>query len=276
MRFISKSTVGTILGTLAVCFVLFVSLSHVLYAQQPSPNLVLYDNFDEKFLNPSKWSLYGACFTWSVLECVREIQDDKLRLAVRSYGATNSNQGNGYGPSELHFTNPTPIKTIAASLTVRQASGTGCPANTANSGGHAILQGNFFNSGTGNPNDDVQALLFFNHLATDPQGELFAVALMHWQGQFFGGVGLGGLSVGQKIVAQLSWDQPHSQFVASWTDVLTGKTTQASLPYTMLDTTPPAAPDKLIGVRTFPPNCVGTQMTFADLDATFDKVWIGN
>jgi hypothetical protein len=57
---------------------------------------------------------------------------------------------------------------------------------------------------------------------------------------------------------------------------LTGKTTQMSLPYTMPDTTPPAAPDKLIGVRTFPPNCVGTQMTFSDLDATFDRVWIGN
>lgn len=273
MRFSSKSRVGTIL---ALCFVLLVSLSYMLHAQQPPSNLALYDNFDERFLNPSRWSLSGACASRSVLECVREIQDDKLRLAVRSYGATDSNQGNGFASSELHFPNPIPIKTIAAALTVRQASGTGCPANTANSGGHAILQGSFFNSGTGNPNDDVQALLFFNHLATDPQGGLFGVALLHWQGQFFGGVGLGALSVGQKIVAQLSWDQPHSQFVASWTDVLTGKMTQVFLPYTTPDTTPPAAPDKLIGVRTFPPNCVGTQMTFADLDATFDTVWIGN
>lgn len=273
MRFSSKSQVGTIL---ALSFVLLVSLSHMLHAQQPPSNLVLYDNFDERFLDPSRWSLSGACASPSVLECVREIQDDKLRLAVRSYGATNSNHGNGFASSELHFANPIPIKTIAAALTVRQASGTGCPANTANSGGHAILQGSFFNSGTGNPNDDVQALLFFNHLATDRQGDLFGVALLHWEGQFFGGVGLGALSVGQKIVAQLSWDQPHSQFVASWTDVLTGKMTQVFLPYTMPDTTPPAAPDKLIGVRTFPPNCVGTQMTFADLDATFDTVWIGN
>src|SRR5256885_1984326 len=177
MRFSSKSRVGTIPCILALCLVLFVSLSHMLYAQQPSSNLLLYDNFDERFLNPSKWSLFGACFTWNVLECVREIQDDKLRLAVRSYGATNSNQGNGYGPSELHFANPTPIKTIAASLTVRQASGTGCPANTGSSGGHAIFAGSFFNSGTGNPDDDVQALLFFNHLATDPKGYLDAVAV---------------------------------------------------------------------------------------------------
>jgi len=246
----------------------------MVYAQLPSSNLVLYDTFDERFLDPARWSPYGVC-SWSVLECVREIQEDRLRLAVRSYGATNSNQGNGYAPSELHFANPTPIKTIAASLTVRQASGTGCPANTANSGGHALFQGTFFNSGTGNSNDDVQALLLFNHLATDPQGYVDALAFMQWQGQFFGFVDLGPLSVGQRVIAQLSWDQPNSQFVASWTDAVTGKMTQAFLPYTMPDTAPPVFPDKLLGVRTFPPNCIGTQRTFADLDATFDRVWIG-
>jgi len=247
----------------------------MLYAQQPSSNLVLYDNFDERFLDPAKWSPYGACFTWSVLECVREIQEDRLRLAVRSYGETNSNQGNGYGPSEVHFTNPTPIRSIAASLTVRRTSGTGCPANTGSSGAHALLQGTFFNSGTGNSNDDVQALFIFNHLPTDPQGYLDATAFMHWQGQFFGFVDLGPLSVGQKVIAQLSWDQPHSQFVASWTDAVTGKMTQAFLPYTMADTTPPVVPDKLLGVRTFAPNCIGTQRTFADMEATFAKVMVG-
>src|SRR6266700_1885114 len=85
MRFGSKSRLGIIQCILALCFVLLVFLSRVLYAQQPSSNLVLYDNFDETFLSPAKWSPYGACFTWSVLECVRVIQDDRLRLATRSY-----------------------------------------------------------------------------------------------------------------------------------------------------------------------------------------------
>lgn len=178
MRFSSKSMECASWGILTLCFAILVGLSQMVYAQQPSTNLVLYDNFDERFLNPTKWSPYGACFTWSVLECVREIQEDRLRLAVRSYGATNSNQGNGYGPSELHFTNPTSIKSIAASLTVRQATGTGCSANTGSSGGHALLAGTFFNSGSGNPDDDVQAFLIFNHLATDPQGYLDAGAFL--------------------------------------------------------------------------------------------------
>jgi hypothetical protein len=195
---------------------------------------------------------------------------------VRNYGSTSSNNGNQYGPSELHFINPAPIKTIAAHLTVRRTSGQSCPANLGvTSGAHAILTGTFFNSGSGNPNDDVQALLIFNHLATDPEGFLSASAFMHWQGQFFGFVGLGPLKVGQRIAAQLAWDQPHAQFVASWTDLVTGRTTSASLPYTMLDTTPAAAPDKLIGVRTFAPNCIGPNMLVADMEATFGDVMIG-
>ena len=277
MRFAAKSRVGTIQCILALCFVLLVSLSHMLYAQQPSSNLALYDNFDERFLDPAKWSpSFGAC-GWHLLECVREIRDEKLRLAVRVYGTTSSNQDVQYGASELHFSNPTPVKGIATLLTVRRASSLPCPANTTlyNSHAHAILQGNFFNSGSGNSDDDVQGLFIFDHADSDPQGVVTVGAFMHWQGQFFGFVGLGTVNVGQRVMAQLSWDQPHSQFVASWTDVLTGQTTQAFMPYSMADTTPPAFPDKLIGVRTWAPNCLGTQMLVTDMETTFDKVWIG-
>jgi len=276
MRFSWNAKVADCASILALGLMFSVHLSHKVYAQQSSTNLVLYDNFDdEKFLNPAKWSLYGACFTWSVLECVRAIEDDRLRLAVRTYGAMNSNQGNTYGPSELHFTNPTPIRTIAASLTVRQASVTGCPANTDTQAAQALISGNFFNSGSGDPNDDVQAFLDIEHVSTQPQGQLQAVGFMHWQGQFFGGIGFGSLSVGQPVIAQLSWDQSNHQFVVSWTDVKAGTVTQGFMPYAIPDTVPPAGPDKFIGVRAFAPNCVGIQMMFAHLDTTFDKVWIG-
>jgi hypothetical protein len=278
MRFGSKSRVGTIQCILALCFVLLASLSRMVYAQQRSSNLVLYDNFDdERFLDPAKWSPYGLC-SWSVLECVREIQEDRLRLAVRNYGGTNSTQGVQYGGSEMHFTNPTPIRSIATEFTVRRTSSLGCPANSTflpNSHAHTILQGNFFNSGSGNSADDVQGLFIFDHQSSDPQGVLTVGAFMQWQGQFFGFVGLGTTVVGQKVIAELTWDQPSHQFVASWTDVATGTITQVPLPYTMPDTTPPAAPDKLIGVRTWAPNCLGTQMLVTDMDATFDRVWIG-
>jgi hypothetical protein len=121
----------------------------------------------------------------------------------------------------------------------------------------------------------VEAFLAFEHFTNDAEGVIDVGAFLHWQGRFFGDVGLGNVNVGQKIIAQLSWDQPRHQFVASWTDVVTGKVTQVLLPYTMPDTTPEATTDKLLGVRGFPLNCLGTQ-TFADIETTFDKVWIGN
>jgi len=275
MRFSWKSTVAVFAGILALGLIASVHRSQKVYAQS-STNLVLYDNFDERFLSPVKWSPYGAC-NWSVLECVRAIEDDRLRLAVRVYGWTNSNQGDQYGPSELHFSNPAPIRSIATEFTVRRTSAMACPSNATlyNSHAHTILQGTFFNSGSGNPADDVQGLLFFDHDVSSPQGVLNVIGLMYWQGQFFGGVGLGTINEGQKVIAQLSWDQPNHQFVASWTDVLTSTKSEALMPYNMPDTALAATPDKLIGIRTWVPNCLGTQMLVTDMDTTFDRVWIG-
>lgn len=117
---------------------------------QSSQELSLYDNFNQQFLNPNRWATSSPCFTWSVLECVREIQNGKLRLAVRGYGATNANQGTQYGESELHFINPTPIRTIATQLVVRRTSAQSCAANpNPDEGGHAhsLLAGTFFTAG---------------------------------------------------------------------------------------------------------------------------------
>jgi hypothetical protein len=284
MRFCWKSKVAIFAGILALGLVVFVSLSHKVYAQS-STNLVLYDNFDERFLDPSKW--YGlTAANDRTLEFVREIQDDRLRLAVRTYGATNSNQGNQFGQSELHFTNPASVRSIATEFAIRRASALGCPTNPGMpSGGGASIIGRFFNSGSGNVGDDVDVNLIFGHSSDIPPGVAWVVVFMHWQGQYFyvgpGGtisgqfVSFGSINVGQKVIAQLSWDQPRHQFVASFTDVVTGKVTQVLLPYTMPDTTPPASTDKVLAVRTSATNCVGTQ-TFADMEATFDKVWIGN
>jgi len=123
--------------------------------------------------------------------------------------------------------------------------------------------------------DDVQAFIIFDRFSSDPPGVTSVGAFLFWQGQFFGNVGLGNVKVGQEVIARLTWDQTHHQFVASWTNVDTGSVIQAAMPYTMADTTPPAAPFKLLGVRTFTPNCVGTRMLFAHMEATFDDVQIG-
>src|SRR5205814_8122618 len=129
-------------------------------------------------------------------------------------GQTDSNAGNAYGDSELHFVNPAPIRSIAAQLTVRRiAVSRLCTANADTQAAQTLLQGTFFNSGSGDPYDDVQAFLDIEHYAGEPVNRLNAIGFLHWQGQFFGGVDLGHPQVGQKVKAQLSWDQPNQQFV---------------------------------------------------------------
>jgi hypothetical protein len=261
--------------TILLGLAFFLCFSFRAQAQHSSLHFALYDNFNEQFLSPAKWATSSPCFTWSVLECVREIQNGQLRLAVRGYGAKTSNVGTQYGESDLHFINPTPIRSIATQLVVRRTSALDCPANPEGSHAHALFQGNFFNSGSGSATDDVQALLIFDRFSTDPAGVLSAQAFMSWQGQFFGNVSLGTVRVGQSVIAQLQWDQSNHQFLASWRDVDSGVVTQASMPYSMSDTTPPATPDKLMGVRAFTANCLGTKMLSVGMEATFDDVIVG-
>jgi hypothetical protein len=42
----------------------------------------------------------------------------------------------------------------------------------------------------------------------------------------------------------------------------------------MPDTMPASAPDKLLGARVFPQNCIGNQGAVADIDAVFDNVMV--
>jgi hypothetical protein len=159
---------------------------------------------------------------------------------------------------------------------VRRTSAASCPASTDfNSGTQVLVKGTFFNSGSGNAADDVEAFVLLNRLPTDAPGALSVIGFLNWQGQFFDNIFLGTVTVGQKIAMRLTWNQKAHQFVASWTDLATGTVTQQPMPYTMSDLTPAAAPFKSLSVAVFTPNCVGTQMLVDDTEATFDNVMVG-
>jgi hypothetical protein len=250
----------------------FLCLSFTGQAQQTSD--LVYDSFNQMFLNPNKWATSSPCFTQSVLECVREIRNGELRLAVRGYGAKDSNVGSQYGESELHFIKPASVRSIASQLVVQRTNALSCATNLDSAHAHALIAGRFFNSGSAVADDDMEAFLIFDHSSGDPIGVLSVGAFMHWHGQFFGDVSLPPAKVGQQIIAQLRWDQPNHQFVASWTDVRTGVVAQALMPYLISDTTPPVSSDKLLGVRAFTPNCLDTKFRSVDMDAAFDDVTI--
>ena len=132
-----------------------------MYGQSWVQGWTPFDNFNQEFLNPTKWLQTPACPYWTQeLECVREIQFGQLRLAVRNYGDPNSNVGVQNGNSALYFSNPAAIDGFMSTVVIRRTSATACVANMgAFANAQAILAGSFFNNGT----YDVWAFLTMGH-----------------------------------------------------------------------------------------------------------------
>ena len=236
--------------------------------------LRLYDNFDGPFIKPSKWSPQWQC-GGTVMECVREIREDGLRLRVRAYGANNTNDGTQFGGSGLSLVNNS-VTDIAADLTVSRSTAQACSTNPGfGGGGHAqvLLFGSFFNGGAGTSDDDFQAFLQLDHYATLSPGMVDVGGFLFHQGQFFGNVDLGLVNVGERVRVELVWDQPSHRFAVRLFRPLYGTTAEQFMPYTVSDTTAAVSPFRNIDAFVYPANCVGAQKS-AELEVRFDDVFV--
>ena len=240
---------------------------------------IVYDDFNHKWLDPTNWAAAApngatsnyteACYySTNVLECVREIQNGKLRLAVRSYGARNSDEGTQYGESKIIFTQP--FTSISADVVVRGTKSSNCAANTSESWTQAMFTGRFFNSGSGDPNDDVDGHLTVASSTADP-GILNVSSFLFWQGQYFGFVTVGTVPVGVPIRASLQWIPSGHKLRAGFENLITHQYFAADVPYSMSDTTPPTGYWDGLYVQAFPVNCTA-QQTSSQIEATFDNV----
>jgi len=232
----------------------------------------LYDNFDKKFLNPSKWNSTGACYTdnGSELECVRQVVDEKLHLAHRHFGNRNTDVGFQFGSASVSFVNPSQIKSITTDLVLRDAAQSDCAANPL-FGPAAHIDANFFNTGSGNWSDDVGGHIGF---APDPSGNVTVFGQISQGNNYFFYLPLGNTSMHTPLRVTLRWDQLNHRFLVSWTDLLTKIETDGVMPYTFDDSTPATNPAKFLTVNTFPANCTASA-TFQFIDATFARVYVG-
>ncbi|SRR5260370_692157 len=235
----------------------------------------LYDNFKGKLLDPSKWSTSGACFTTNglELECVREIENGKLRLVHRNFGNRDTDTGFQFGAATIVFANPSLIKSITADVTLIRIDESPCLVNpTFRSAAH--MDGTFFNTGSGNQSDDVGGHLAFGRMSSDPEGQVFVFGQISHGSNFFAFTPLGSVPIGTPVTATLTWDQPNHQFLVSWVNLDTGVKTAATMPYSLADTTPATNPEKELGASTFPANCTASQ-TSVYIETLFDNVYIG-
>jgi hypothetical protein len=240
-------------------------------AQQSNSGIQLYDNFDNRFLDPSKWLAQWQC-GGTVMECVREIQEDRLRLRVRAYGATDSNDGTQFGSSGLSLVSSS-VTDIATDLTVRRSTADSCSTNPGLVG-HAqvLIFGSFFNGGGNTPDDDVKAALQLDRYSSDSPGVVLAGGFLTYQGQFFDHADLGPVNVGEHVRVELLWDQPNHRFVIRLFRLASGIVTEQVMPYTISDTTAAVSPFRSINANVYPANCVGTR-TSSELEVLFNDVF---
>jgi hypothetical protein len=257
----------------ALASMIMVSLAPVALAQksqQPSA-LRLYDSFDHFFIDPSKWSSPWLPQCGSpVLECGREIRDGQLRFRVRAYGATDTNNGTQFGSSGLNLT-ASSVTDIATQVLVRDSSPQDCSTNPGVAHSQVLVFGAFFNGGGGTAKDDVQAFLQLDRYSADPPRTVEVGGFLEYQGQFFGNVQLGSVNVGERVIVELSWDQPNHRFVIRLFRPTYGTKSEQSMEYTISDTTPAVSPFRSLSANVFPANCDGTR-TSADLEVLFDNV----
>ncbi len=261
---------------------ILVFLLSSLWARQSQPlaSERLYDDFTRPWLDASKWLTLPTCSatifldttaSLNLLDCAREIQDNKLRLLVKAYGNAVSDEGRQFGPSELYFINPNAVNSIAATLRVNRVDAVACPSNSTASFGQTILGGNYFNPATGDPNDDVAAILIVEHAAIDTAGTLNVGALVFSPNAFYGFSHLGTIQFHELLTAKVQWDQPNHRFV--FTVASASLRSTDSIYYSVPDTMPAVGAIKLLAARAFAPNCT-TEHTTADIEVLFDKVAI--
>ncbi|HTR25535.1 MAG TPA: hypothetical protein VMI10_16280 [Terriglobales bacterium] len=228
-----------------------------------------YDTFEGKWINPNKWVATFPQAWGNPLEIVREVRGGQLRLALRNTGNSDKDSGIQWAENELYFSNQSRIFSITTDLTPRNASTTTCPANPDGPAVHLTVGGSFFNSGTGDPQQDVVAVLVVGDASPKTVGVNLWVATDY--GATSQSIGIDYYPLGQRLTLYLKWDKANHQFIASVT--ANGVPTQVSLPYAFADTMPPASPSKALAVELQTQNCTATKM-YSYGEALFDNVSI--
>ena len=234
----------------------------------------VYDNFKGATLNPNKWVGAPICNQNSTLDCVRYVHGGSLHLGATSYGLANTNTGQLFDTSYINFANPLTQASMDAEVTIPTSNAVACASNPTPAHSQFLLSGSFFNTGTGNFQEDVQAYVIIEQFG-GPTSPLSASAFGGIGfGGFFGNVSLGAVAPGETVHVTLRWDAPASQFVVSLTH--TGAPAIiASIPYSLANALPPAIPQRLLGVRNFVPNCTAAS-TVAAMTAQVGKVLVNS
>lgn len=249
-----------------------------------SAQLVLYDNFSKRTIDPAKWTGLQN-FDPDLRETIRELtptpwndDDNRLHLGQRAYSAVTDDNGGSGGVWGLAFPNPSAITAVSFTVAVNKANATACSTNSGLNVTNAEFRGNFFNvqSSPTSSIGDVLAEIGINRYSTDTSTSLTVSAFVNeCADQFCGNQTnlafqvLGTVSPGSKNTLSLQWDQPNHRFIFR----LNGGNPVLE-PYAVPDSNPPFFAQKGIDLARVVPHCTSAPRPSAFIDAYFDNVYV--
>ena len=269
---------------LTVALLLVIPLVSLGFAGASQAQLVLYDDFNKGPINPAKWS--GGEGSSGPLapndETARKIAGKQLEIDLATWGRTDSNIGSTGAGSNLSVTNPGPVTTIQADVTVKSATVVGCAANTTRTAARASIAGGFFNDGTSPGPGDRTGDIFVgiqsvrntitgdrihafvdrctNANCTTFVTPFFVVFTASWV-------------QGVANTLSVQWDKPNKQFI--FTVNPGGSQEQHIFTYAFSDTNGPVVDFKNVQVDNSAASCLGpAPRASAAMKALFDNVML--
>src|SRR4051812_16902976 len=240
---------------------------------------VLYDRFDNAFIDPEKWVIAqqgGPAHR----EFVREIRNGRLRLLNRAYGDISTNTGGSFDGTFIDFPQPDAVTAFGADVEVKRFETSFCPSSPAVASSRLELHGTFFNTDVpqmGSHSNDVRASIAVQRTANspDPSDVLHVTAfVIHCldvtcsAGQSLAFHDLGAIRIGDRARLAMRWDRDNHQFIFS------RDAESFAAPYGVSDDTPSGAKRKGLLVANFVTNCMSTVRPIAFMEAMFDRVMV--
>ena len=270
---------------ITVALLLIVPLVLLGFAGASQAQLVLYDDFNVKPINPAKWfGTEGSRGSFSPdTEEARKIANGQLEMDLTMYGRTDSDTGvAGNASQNLNHTNPSVVTTIQADVTVKSVAVVACASNPSPTRARAGMDGGFFNDGTspgaGNRIGDIFAgIQKVRDTSLGDRTELFIARCTDsgcssnttLTSTLFTAV----WATGVADTERLQWDKPNKQFIYTLNPGGPSQETR-TLSYTVSDTNAAVLNFKTLYVSNSAANCLSGPRTSASLKVLYDNVMV--
>jgi hypothetical protein len=243
--------------------------------------LVLYDNFNSRRIDPARWD--GSFLDPDARDVVREVtatpeKDDDRRLHIKesTYSVTTDDSGASGSIFGLGFPVPNAITEVSFTVAVKDVTVIACGSNPGPVDIGPEFRGRFFNTESSPTSQlgDVEGGIGAYRNPTDT-GSAIPVTF-HYErcdDDFCGsrttlGFGdLGSVQPGTTNRFHLKWDQPNHRFIFQLNNG-----PMVVSPYTVSDTSQPSFAFRAIDVARQVAHCTTTPRPFASIDAYFDNV----